>query len=288
MSDAHTVVWINGRRMESEAAHISARDRGLTLADGVFETMKARQGMVFRLDQHLARLDRALKALSIPQPGEIREWVEAAVQGALAPDCGVRLTVTRGIAPGGVPPPIDPQPTVIVTVGPLPVFQAQIYEHGLTAHVPSGRRNEFAMTAGLKTLAYTDAVAGLIQATNAGAEEALFLDTAGHCSEASASNLFAVIAGRLVTPPTSCAALPGITRSAVIELAADLGIAVDDRPFDTAELAGGAEAFLTSSLRGLVPLVRVDQRNIGAGRPGPVTRQLSTAYAALVDRECAV
>jgi branched-subunit amino acid aminotransferase/4-amino-4-deoxychorismate lyase len=114
----------------------------------------------------------------------------------------------------------------------------------------------------------------------------LFLDTAGHCSEASASNLFAVIAGRLTTPPTSCAALPGITRAAVIELAGEHGLPVDERPFDVAELGTGSEAFLTSSLRGIAPLVRLGARAIGIGTPGPVTRQMMTTYAALVDREC--
>ena len=95
----------------------------------------------------------------------------------------------------------------------------------------SGRRNEHAITAGLKTVAYTDAILALIEARRAGADEVLFLDTAGHCSEASASNLFAVIGGTLATPPTSCAALPGITRGAVIEMAAELGVTMDERPF---------------------------------------------------------
>ena len=118
-----------------------------------------------------------------------------------------------------------PRPTVIVAVNPLPVFPAAIYDAGLTAHVASGRRNERAMTAGLKTLAYTDAVAALLEARRAGADEALFLDTEGHCSEATSSNLFVVDRRRtLVTPPVSCGALPGITRAAVLELARALGM----------------------------------------------------------------
>jgi branched-chain amino acid aminotransferase len=177
-------------------------------------------------------------------------------------------------------------PTVVVTVAPPPAFGAAIYETGLRAHVASGRRNEHSITAGLKTLAYTDAVAALIEARTAGADEVLFLDTAGHCSEASASNLFAVISGRLATPPTTCAALPGITRAAVIELAAELGAPVDERPFGLDELKGADEAFLTSSLRGIVPLVRVDGRAIGSGTPGAVTQKVMTAYTALVKREC--
>lgn len=286
MTDAHTIVWVDGRRLPSDDAHISARDRGFTLADGVFETMKAHNGRVFRLDRHLSRLERSLRTLSIPVPPELREWVEAALDAAHSPDASVRLTVSRGVAPGGVTAPIDPTPTVVVTVAPPPAFGSAIYDAGLRARVASGRRNEFSMTAGLKTLAYTDSVAAMIEARNAGADEVLFLDTEGHCSEASASNLFAVINGRLTTPPTSCAALPGITRAAVIELAGQMGGPVDERSFDLRELEGSTEAFLTSSLRGIAPMVEVDGKPLGDGKPGPVTRRLMTAYADLVNREC--
>ncbi len=286
MTDTHTIVWVDGKRFPSDGAHISARDRGFTLADGVFETMKARNGKVFHLDRHLTRIDGALRTLDIPPPAELREWVDAAIHAAHVPEASIRLTVSRGVAPGGVGPPPDPVPTVVVTVAPPPVFGAAIYETGLTAHVASGRRNEHAITAGLKTLAYTDAILALIEARRAGADEVLFLDTAGHCSEASASNLFAVIGGRLATPPTSCAALPGITRRAVIELAAELALSVDERPFGLDELNAANEAFLTSSLRGIAPLVRVGGHPIGTGTPGAVTQKLMAAYAALVKAEC--
>jgi branched-chain amino acid aminotransferase len=248
--------------------------------------MKARNGKVFRLDRHLTRLEGSVRALFIPWPPELRDWVDAAVRGAHAPDASIRLTVSRGVSSAGVAPPAEPKPTVVVTVAPPPAFGAAVYETGLHAHVASGRRNEFSMTAGLKTLAYTDAIAAFIEARRAGADEVLFLDTAQHCSEASASNLFAVAAGRLMTPPTSCAALPGITRAAVIELAADLGVAVDDQPFDLDRLSSADEAFLTSSLRGIAPLTRVDGRSIGSGAPGDLTRRLMNAYAALIEREC--
>ena len=286
MTDAHTIVWVDGRRLPSEGAHISARDRGFTLADGVFETMKARNGKVFRLDRHLARLERSLRTLSIPVPPELREWVEAALDAAHSPDASVRLTVSRGVAPGGVSAPLDPTPTVVVTVAPPPAFGSAIYDAGLRASVASGRRNEFSMTAGLKTLAYTDSVAAMIEARNGGADEVLFLDTQGHCSEASASNLFAVISGRLTTPPTSCAALPGITRAVVIELAGQMGRPVDERAFDLRELERATEAFLTSSLRGIAPMVAVDGKALGDGTPGPVTRHVTTAYTDLVNQEC--
>ena len=156
--------------------------------------------------------------------------------------------MTRGIGPAGVPPPDNPRPTVIVAVNPLPVFPAAIYDAGLTAHVASGRRNERAMTAGLKTLAYADAVAAWLEARRAGADEALFLDIEGHCSEATSSNLFVwTDSGTLLTPPVSCGALPGVTRGAVLELARARGMPGGERAFGLDELLAAKEAFLTSS-----------------------------------------
>ena len=279
---ADSVVWVNGERQADEARHLSARDRGFTLGDGVFETMRARNGTVFRLDRHLDRLDRALTFLEIPSPRQLREWVIGAAAATGAPEAAIRLTVTRGPGPAGLAPPPQSRPTVTISAGPLPIFPASIYTDGLTAHVASGRRNEFAMTAGLKTLAYVDAIAALFEAQRAGADEALFLDTQGHCSEATASNLFAWIGGTLVTPPASCGALPGITREAIVELARADGIAVVERVLELDELLAAAEAFLTSSLRGIVPLVRVGKAPIGRGSPGEFTERMTAAYRALL------
>ena len=131
MTDTHTIVWVDGKRLPSEGAHISARDRGLTLADGVFETMKARNGKVFRLEQHLSRIEGALRVLEIPVPADLREWVDAAIRAAHAPDASIRLTVTRGVGPGGVTAPADPVPTIVVTVAPPPAFGSATYETGL-------------------------------------------------------------------------------------------------------------------------------------------------------------
>ncbi|MBI4520626.1 MAG: aminotransferase class IV family protein [Gemmatimonadetes bacterium] len=281
-------VWVDGRRQAAAGPHVSARDRGLTLADGVFETMRVRGGCVFRLDRHLTRLAGALAVLQIPAPSDLRAWVLEAAAGAAGADASLRLTVTRGLGAGGVAPTAGGQPTVIVTVGPLPPSSPAIYEAGLSAHVASGRRNERAMTAGLKTLAYTDAVAALLEATREGADEALLLDTEGHCSEATASNLFVWTGDLLVTPPVSCGALPGITRAAVLELARAFGVPTAERAVGLEELLAAKEALLTSTLRQLAPLVRVASQPIGGGAPGVLTRQLADAYTALVARECRV
>ena len=282
---AHPVVWINGERQADDGPHVSARDRGLTLADGVFETMRARGGTIFRLNRHLARLERSLTVLEIPAPRELHDWVGDAAKAA-GDEASIRLTVTRGPAPAGVAPPDAPQPTVVISVGPMPAFPPSTYAEGLSAHVASGRRNEYAMTAGLKTLAYIDAVAGVLEARRAGADEALFLDTEGHCCEASASNLFIATGTELVTPPLSCGVLPGITREAVLELARAEGVAAAERKIGLHQVRAAKEAFLTSSLRGIAPLVRIGGTPIGRGMPGELTRRLTAAYLALIDREC--
>lgn len=279
-------VWVNGQRQLAGALHVSARDRGLMLADGLFETMRAHRGVVFRLDRHVARLQRSLGVLEIPAPADLRDWVLAAIPDGAAEDVSVRLTVTRGIGASGVAPPADMEPTVIVTVNPFPVFPAAMYEHGLAIHVASGRRNEHAMTAGMKTTAYTDAIVAFLEARRAGADDSLFLDTAGHCSEATSSNLFVRAGHELVTPPTSCAALPGITRDAVLEIARTMGVATAERAFGLDELLGADEAFLTSSLRGIAPIAKVGGRALGAGVPGELTRAIAAAHAELVAREC--
>lgn len=285
--DAATAVWVNGARLDAGGAHVSARDRGLTLADGAFETMRLYGGHALRLEQHLARLDRTLGALEIPAPPALRAWVGAALAEAAGRDAGMRLTVTRGVGPPGLLPPdaSTAAPTVIVVVSPPPRHAPAVHEVGLTARIASGRRNERAMTAGHKTLAYTDSIAALLEARRAGADEALFLDTEGHCADATASNIFALAGDTLVTPPLGCGVLPGITRGIVLELAPSLGLTVAERVLLPEELRAADEAFLTSSLRALAPLVRVDGQPIGCGAPGARTRALAAAYAALVDRE---
>jgi branched-chain amino acid aminotransferase len=271
---------VNGQ-LQSPAT-LSVRDRGLMLADGVFETMRVSHGRVFQLDEHLARLQHGLAVLRIPPIVNLRDDVLNGVGRFGADEAAVRVTVTRGVGSAGLTPPATPTPSVIVTVSALPAFPAAIYEQGLTAHVPRGRRNPQAATAGLKTLAYTDAVVGLLEAQDHGADEALFLDVDGHCSEASASNLFVRIGATILTPPVACGALPGITRATVLQLAATIGCNASEQVLTIENVLAADEAFLTSSLRGIAPLVRIGTQAIGTGRPGEVTRRVSAAHAALL------
>ena len=284
------MLWVQGRRVDARApAHVSALDRGFLLGDGLFETMRAYHGAVFRLDRHLDRLARGACVLGITMPPGIREVVESAMhelRAAGALDASVRLTLTRGVGAPGLAP--DPRGTPTVTLALHPIPERPSPARPLTARIARARRNEHAATAGIKTLSYAEAVVALAEARAAGADDALLLDTAGHVAEGSASNVFAYVHDTLVTPPLSCGVLPGITREAVLELAAALGVATAERALAPGELAAAGEMFLTSSLRELAPVDRVDDHAIGRrGDAGPVTRALIDAFTALVARECA-
>jgi branched-chain amino acid aminotransferase len=248
--------------------------------------MRAAGGIIFRLDAHLDRLCGGARLLGIPLPAGLRDHVASATRAAASAGyerASVRLTVTRGPAPPGLAPPPHPAPTVALTVSPLTPAGAP---RPIVATMATARRNEFAATCGIKTLAYTESVLALAQAKAGGADDAIFLDTAGHVSEATASNLFAILDGTLVTPPASCGVLPGITRAAVLELAHALRINSVEREIVEPELAAASEIFLTSSIREIAPLARIDTMAVGTGRSGPVTQQLIDAYAALVREEC--
>ena len=284
------MIWVDGRAVSPDAPHLSALDRGFTLADGLFETMLVRDGVAFRLRQHLDRLERGAVALRIPLRRDLAAMIHDALAEARAggrSEASLRLTLSRGSGPAGLAPPADCEAVVVLVLSPPPSYPASTYDDGISVRIASGRRNECAMTAGLKTLGYTDAVMALAEARAAGADDALFLDTEGHLSEGTASNVFVAHREALVTPPLSCGALPGITRAAVIELAGRLGVHVHERMLLPDEPAISDELFLTSSLRGIAPVVRVDGRPVGDGRPGPVTRRLREAYDALVRAECA-
>jgi branched-chain amino acid aminotransferase len=278
-------LWVNGTAKPVDQPSLSALDRGFTLGDGLFETMRAQEGVVFRLDAHLDRLCAGAQLLGIPLPVDLREHVAAAARGeGEYRNASIRLTVSRGAAPPGLAPPERAEPTVTIVAHPL--VRPRVPEP-LVAVMAAGRRNEHALTAGVKTLAYTESVVALAQARAAGADDSIFLDTAGHISDATASNLFAVIDDVLVTPPLSCGVLPGITRAAVLELARALGISPVQREMPEPELAAASEIFLTSSIREIAPVVRVETTAVGTGQNGPVTVRIVEAYRALVRLECA-
>ncbi len=288
------LVSVNGRVLPPDAPALSAFERGFLLADGVFETMRALDSILFRLEAHLARLHAGAQVLRLTLPPRLDAMVLGTLEHARGQglrDAAVRLTVSRGAGEPGLLPPLrgdaagrTPRATVVVAVQPLP--DPGTRTDGVTARVVAGRRNPHARTAGIKSLSYTESIVALLDARAAGADDALLLDTDGHLSGGASSNVFLVIGDTLVTPPRECGILPGITRAAVLEIAATERIAILERVVRQEEIESAREAFLTSSLRGVAPLLRVNGGAIGDGVPGAVTRRIRDAYASLVQREC--
>jgi branched-chain amino acid aminotransferase len=280
--------WVNGLPANPDAPALSVSDRGFTLADGCFETMRAYRGVIFCLDDHMERLSVTAARLGIPVPPHLEQTVAAATRAlrAARADASVRLTMSRGVGTGVAAPP-GVVPTTVLLVSRLPAIPATVATTGLRVRVASGRRNEYAPSAGLKTLSYTDTVLALAEAKAHGADDALFLDTAGHLCEGTSSNLFVVAGGRVRTPPHSCGILPGITRRTVLGILGSLGIAAEECPLPPGELDTADEIFLTSSLREIAPVTRIGERMAGSGRPGPLTGRVMAAYRALVSQAIA-
>ena len=273
------MIFLNGRLVPAAEARIDPADRGLLLADGLFETLPSQDGRPVLLDRHLERLERGAAILGIPLPLSRDELSRAAADTLAASGLGtgsasLRITVTRGPGPRGLLPPAEPEPTLMVTASAIPPLP----DGPARAIIATTRRNEHSPLANVKALGYLDNILARREAEARGADEALLLNTAGRLASASAANLFLVRGGSLLTPPSSEGVLPGVTRAAVIELAEGQGLTVAEVSMEPADLSTADEAFLTNSLIELRALVAVDGKAIGGGRPGPVTERLHQAY----------
>ena len=277
-------VWLNGRIVDGDAAVVTVDDRGFRFADGLFETMRAYGGTVFRLNAHMERLHGGARRIGLELPDGLERAVAETLAANGLRNAAVRLVVTRGAGGDGLLPPRPATPTTVVTARQY-VPRESWYRLGIRAIIARGRVNEHAATAGLKHLGYGDNVIARSEAHDAGCEEALLLDTAGHLAEATVCNIFVRVDRVLLTPALSCGALPGITRQAVRELGTPLGLEVREVALDPEVLAQADEVFLTNTLREIVPLVAVDDVPVGAGRPGTVTLRLLEAYRTLVQSE---
>jgi branched-chain amino acid aminotransferase len=278
----------NGRVTAPQDGRVSAFDRGVLYGDGLFETMRAYSGRVFRLQAHLERLAASAPVVRLVLPWS-QEELAAAVTALLAAsglaDAYLRLTVLRGEGPPGPAPPVCSSPHYFVIARPLAPYPDRRYREGATAVVAATRQNEGSPLARVKSTSFLNYVLAIGDARDAGVDEALLLNNRDELAEAATSNLFIVCGETLLTPPVACGCLPGIARAVVLERAPALGLAALQIPFTLADLLAADEAFLTNSLMEVMPLVRVGDRPIGAGRPGPVTARVSAEYRSQVARE---
>ena len=274
-------LYLNGELVAAERATLPALDRGLLYGCGLFETMRSYGGRVFRLAEHYRRLAAGAELLAIPVPLTLPA-LEGAVDATLArnglADAYLRLTLTAG--PGGAG-----GPSVVLFAREVSEYPPELRERGMAAVVSGVRRNETSPLARVKSLSYLDNLLAREEARRRGAGEALLLNTQGFVAEGAASNVFLVRNETLLTPSIEAGALPGITRQAVLELAATEGIGVEETNVTLPDLFGAGEAFLTSSVMEVMPLVSVDGMPLGPGRPGPQTERLARRYPDLVARE---
>jgi branched-chain amino acid aminotransferase len=291
-------VMLNGQLTPYEAACVPAGDAGFLHGAGLFETMRARGGKVFRLRQHLERMTRSAHVLAIPfalEEEQLREMVEELLDANDLTDARLRLTVTRGdVHAATVEDPVPPV-TLLLTATAFAAYPAELYEKGMTVAVSASRQNPENPTTGHKTTSYFDRLLALHEAQKVHAGEALWF-TAGtnHLAEGCISNVFVVDKeGILCTPPLLVAGterrlcLPGVTRQVALELATAAGILPHERLLTINDLLAAKEVFLTNAIMGVMPVTRVEKHEVGEGKVGALTRQLFEAYKGLVDRETA-
>jgi len=275
-------VYISGKLYNKEDAKISVYDHGLLYGDGVFEGMRIYGGKVFRMEAHLERLWHSAKAiwLEIPMsPDEMARAVNETVRANNLVEGYVRLVVTRGAGTLGLDPNRTSDPQVIIIADRISLYPQEFYENGLEIVTVSTIRNHAAaLSPRIKSLNYLNNILAKIEGLQAGCVEALMLNQKGEVAECTGDNIFLVTRGQLLTPPVDAGILEGITRAVVIELAVEAGIPVREIPLTRHDVYIADECFLTGSAAEVVPVVKVDSRRIGDGRPGPVTRQLLTRF----------
>ena len=279
MSEKELLVYIDGEYYPESEAKISVFDHGFLYGDGVFEGIRSYNGVVFKLKEHIDRLYHSARAIMLEIPLTKEEMMKAVLETLRRnnlKDAYIRLVVTRGKGDLGLDPRKCPKPSVIIiTVPLLQLYDEKKREKGMSMIVSWVRRDPVdATTHEIKSLNYLNSILAKIEANNAGADEAIILDTNGFICEATAENIFIVKDGKIITPPSTSGPLPGITASVVKEIAQDMGYQVIEKGITVAELYGADEAFVTGTAAEIMPIREVNKRRIGEGRMGPITRKI--------------
>ncbi|HRI14423.1 MAG TPA: branched-chain-amino-acid transaminase [Verrucomicrobiota bacterium] len=275
-------VYIDGQFFDEADAKVSVFDHGLLYGDGVFEGIRMYHNRVFKLREHIERLFWSAKALLLEIPMSPADLIAATLETCRQNNLRegyIRLVVTRGKGTLGLDPRRCPKASVIIIASTIQLYPDKYYQEGLTiVTVPTTRMLVNSVNPAIKSLNYLNNVLARIEANNAGVEEAIMLNTEGFVAECTGDNVFIVQKGRLYTPPLSAGALYGITRNTVLDCARELGITSSEPNLTRYDLFIADEMFLTGTAAEIVPVVKVDGRVIGTGRPGPVTAKLVAAF----------
>ncbi len=275
-------VYLDGKFVDSNEAKVSVFDHGLLYGDGVFEGIRLYGGNIFRLDEHLERLEYSAKAIMLDLPGTRAEIAAATCetcrQNGLT-DAYIRLVVTRGVGDLGLAPWLCPKPTMFIIASKITLYPKEHYENGLAiVTVPTRRINPAALPPTIKSLNYLNNILGKIEAKQFGALEAIMLNDQGYVAECTADNVFIVHKGDIITPSASQGALKGITRSTIFDIGKDIGVTVREANLTRYDIWCADECFLTGSGAEVIPTVKLDGREIGTGKPGPITKRVLAAF----------
>jgi len=281
------LIYIDGEFYRKSEAKVSVYDHGLLYGDGVFEGIRAYNGTVFKLEEHLDRLYRSAHAIKLRIPLAKKEMTEAVLKTLRKnnlKDAYIRLVVTRGIGDLGLDPRKCPKPTVIIITDPrIQIYGADVKQKGLTVIISWVRRDSVDATSHeIKSLNYLNSILAKIEANNAGVDEAICLDKTGFVCEGTGENIFIVKEGKIATPPISTGILAGITRERVMKLAEDLEYTVVERNITPNELFNADEVFFTGTAAEVVPVTEINRRVVGDGKPGSITKRLMKEFDRIV------
>ena len=278
-------IFIDGKFCSERDAKVSVFDHGLLYGDGVFEGIRAYHGRVFKLKEHIDRLFYSAKAILLDIPMTHAEVMRATVTTCRKNnlrDGYIRLVVTRGVGTLGLNPNRCARPSVIIIADKIQLYPPALYKRGMDIVTVATTRNlHSAVNPAIKSLNYLNNILAKIEANNAGVEEAIMLNSEGYVAECTGDNIFLVRGDKLLTPPLSAGALYGITRATVMEIAEAAGLKVSEPSLTRYDVFNADECFLTGTGAELIPVVKVDGRVIGSGKPGPVTKKLVKEYHAL-------
>ena len=281
------LVYMDDQFYPKSEAKISVYDHGLLYGDGVFEGIRAYNGIVFKLKEHIDRLYRSAHTIMLQIPMTKSEMTKAVLETLKKnnlKDAYIRLVVTRGIGDLGLDPRKCPKPTVVIITEPLlHLHTAEARERGVKTVIVWVKRDPVdATTHEIKSLNYLNSILGKIEANIAGADEAICLNRAGFVCEGVGENIFMVKEGKIFTPPVSSGALDGITRTVVMRLAEKLGYTVIERNITPNELFNADEVFFTGTAAEVAPIRKINERMIGKGKPGPVTKRIMEGFYKLI------
>jgi len=284
--DKEPIIYINGEYYPKSEAKVSVYDHGFLYGDGVFEGIRAYNGVVFKLKEHLKRLYSSAKTIMLNIPMSMDELEKAVIETLKKNelrDAYIRLIVTRGIGDLGLDPRRCGKPSIVIIAEPMILLHAgELKKKGIRTIISWVRRDPVDATSHeVKTLNYMNSILAKLEANNAGVDEAICLDTKGNVSEGAAENLFIVKDGKIFTPPMSTGALAGITRNVIINLARRLGYEVHEKNITPTELFNADEVFFTGTAAEVVPVREVNGRVIGDGKAGPITLRLQSEFMEL-------